>query len=350
MRFVAAHFLWTTLCLIHSHNLTTSQLHRRSSCNYFVARLAKRGFLFYDDPIMVSRRTFVQVHESSSRAPAGWTTRPAQQASEGSTWPSRRVSWVRRVLRASSWCASCCAIPTSSSRFATSNELAGTRGRRGVPRLRRRHRPRLRHARRPGARRVRARVPGRAAHGGARHGAASRGGRRDGHRPLGRLPPQGPCRLRAVVQHPPHGSRPAGPRGVRPARALPRRSGARRPRSRQRRARARRLRRLLSHGNLACSGARNPRAASRLQAAPLSSMPSRASRARARRPRRARTSASQTRTWRPTAWARTATRPRSSRSSASQGQGRLVFTPHLAPLNRRSALHGEHTARARRAR
>ncbi len=61
--------------------------------------------------------------------------------------------------------------------------------------------------------------------------------------------------------------------------------------------------------------------ASRLQAAPSSSMPSRASRARARRPRRARTSASPTRTWRPTAWARTATRPRSSRSSASQGRG-----------------------------
>ena len=130
---------------------------------------------------------------------------------------------------------------------------------RGIPRLHRCHRSRLRHARRPSARRVRPRVPGRAAHRGAQDGAATRRARRDGGRPVGRLPAEGPRRLRALVRHASHGDRPAATRRLRPARAIPRRSRARRGRPCGGRGRARGLRGLLSHGHVARGGTRRPR-------------------------------------------------------------------------------------------
>ena len=131
-----------------------------------------------------------------------------------------------------------------------------------------------------------------------------------------------PAVYEQLVQHPPHGMRPAGTarRSACPS-SFPTIWHAQPALAPTGERALVACARLLSHGHLACGGARNPRWASRLQAAPLSSMPSRASRARARRPRRARISASRTRTSRPTAWARTATRPRSSRSSVSRARG-----------------------------
>ena len=132
-------------------------------------------------------------------------------------------------------------------------------GRAGVPRFRRRDRPGFPSARRVRLRRLRRGLSGSAAHGVARPDARARRPRHKRDRPLGRLPAQGSCRLRGMVQDAPHRTWPARAGGVRAARAGGRRACARRRRPRGGQGRGRGLRRLLSHGHLACRRSRPSR-------------------------------------------------------------------------------------------
>lgn len=214
---------------------------------------------------------------------------------------------------------------------------------RGIPWLHRCHRSRLRHARRPSVdvRPVFLAVPHTAA---LKIGAATRRARRDGGRPVGRLP----------AEDTPPSTSAGTPRLTRrptccnaPPSACPsysRRSLARRGRPCGGRGRARGLRGLLSHGHVARGGTAVRAGLSAADAVvvvdAISGVTGAGKKASAR-----------------THFA-SPTRPRSVRRghapprprSRSWAWAPLVFTPHLAPLNRGLLSTDEPAARARRAR